>query len=276
MAIKKFKPITPGTRFMTVSSSEDITRNKPERNLLSAIKKTGGRNNAGSISVRHHGGGHKRMYRFIDFKRDKDGVPARVASIEYDPNRSTRIALVVYKDGEKRYIVAPNGLKVNDEVMSGSNAEIQIGNCLPLKDIPLGMNIHNIELKEHCGGKLVRSAGGSAELMAKESGFAHIKLPSGEVRLIPLGCRATIGQLSNLEHSNLTVGKAGRSRWLGIRPTVRGVAMNPVDHPHGGGEGKAPQGNPHPVSPWGMPTKGYKTRSKRKDSWYIIKPRKKK
>ncbi len=276
MAIKKFKPITPGTRFMTVSTSDDITRNKPERNLLSAIKKTGGRNNAGSISVRHHGGGHKRMYRFIDFKRDKDGVPARVASIEYDPNRSTRIALVVYKDGEKKYIVAPNGLKVNDEVMSGSNAEIQIGNCLPLKDIPLGMNIHNIELKEHCGGKLVRSAGGSAELMAKESGFAHIKLPSGEVRLIPLGCRATIGQLSNLEHSNLTVGKAGRSRWLGIRPTVRGVAMNPVDHPHGGGEGKAPQGNPHPVSPWGMPTKGYKTRSKRKDSWYIVKPRKKK
>ncbi|MBN2190336.1 MAG: 50S ribosomal protein L2 [Candidatus Aureabacteria bacterium] len=276
MAIKKFRPITPGTRFMTVSSSEDITKKKPERNLLSAIKKTGGRNNAGSISVRHHGGGHKRMYRFIDFKRDKDGVPARVASIEYDPNRSTRIALVVYKDGEKRYIVAPNGLKVNDEVMSGPNAEIQIGNCLPLKEIPLGMNIHNIELKEHCGGKLVRSAGGSAELMAKESGFAHIKLPSGEVRLIPLGCRATIGQLSNLEHSNLTIGKAGRSRWLGIRPTVRGVAMNPVDHPHGGGEGKAPQGNPHPVSPWGMPTKGYKTRSKRKDSWYIVKPRKKK
>ncbi|MDD5645133.1 MAG: 50S ribosomal protein L2 [bacterium] len=276
MAIKKFRPITPGTRFMTVSASDDITRKKPERSLLSAVKKTGGRNNTGSISVRHHGGGHKRMYRFIDFKRDKDGVPAKVVSIEYDPNRSTRIALVVYKDGEKRYIVAPNGLKVNDEVMSGPNAEIQIGNCLSLKDIPLGMNIHNIELKEHCGGKLVRSAGGSAELMAKESGFAHIKLPSGEVRLIPLSCRATIGQLSNIEHSNLTIGKAGRSRWLGIRPTVRGVAMNPVDHPHGGGEGKAPQGNPHPVSPWGMPTKGYKTRSKRKDSWYIVKPRKKK
>ena len=276
MAVKKFRPITPGRRFMTVSSDEGLSKKKPERGLLTGVKKTGGRNNTGRITVRHHGGGRRRMFRLIDFKRDKDGILAKVSAIEYDPNRSTRIALVVYKDGEKRYIIAPTGLKVNDEVMSGPKAEIQVGNCLPLVNIPPGMMVHNIELRKSCGGKLVRSAGGSAQLMAKEGGFAHVKLPSGEVRLIPVECRATIGRLGNVEHSNITIGKAGRSRWLGIRPTVRGVAMNPVDHPHGGGEGKAPQGAPHPVTPWGKPTKGYKTRSKRKDSWYIIKPRKKK
>ncbi|MCM8798884.1 MAG: 50S ribosomal protein L2, partial [Candidatus Omnitrophica bacterium] len=247
----------------------------PEPSLIEILKKSGGRNNLGQITSRHIGGGHKRYYRRIDFKRDKINIPAVVEAIEYDPNRSARIALLKYEDGEKRYILAPLGIKVGERLVSGPEAEIKPGNALPLRNIPVGTMIHNIELVKGKGGKLVRSAGGSAQIMAKEGKFAHIKLPSGEIRLISLDCFATVGQLGNLDHKNVSLGKAGRTRWLGRRPHVRGLAMNPVDHPHGGGEGKTGQGNPHPVTPWGKPTKGYKTRKRNKYSdRYIIKRRK--
>ncbi|MGQ9496866.1 MAG: 50S ribosomal protein L2 [Desulfotomaculales bacterium] len=274
MAIKKYRPTSPGRRFMTVADYKALTATEPEKSLLSPLRKTGGRNNQGRITVRHRGGGHKRLYRSIDFKRDKDGVPARVASIEYDPNRSARIALLHYADGEKRYILAPAGLEVGQTVVSGPDADIKPGNTLPLKHIPTGTLIHNLELRPGQGGKVVRSAGAAAQLMAKEGKFAHVRLPSGEVRLFPVDCRATIGQVGNVEHENITVGKAGRKRWLGIRPTVRGVVMNPVDHPHGGGEGRSPIGR-HPVTPWGKPALGVKTRKKNKPSDRLIVQRRK-
>jgi len=274
VGIKAYKPTTPVRRFQTVSTFEEITRDYPERSLLLPLKKTGGRNNWGRITSRHRGGGHKRRYRIIDFKRDKWNIPAKVASIEYDPNRTAYIALLHYADGEKRYILAPVGLKVGDTVMAGPGADIKPGNALPLKDIPLGTVIHNIELKEGKGGQLVRSAGTLARILAKENGYAQVKLASGEVRLIPLNCMATIGQVSNVDHENISIGKAGRSRWLGRRPRVRGVAMNPIDHPHGGGEGRT-SGGRHPCTPWGKPTKGYKTRKKKAYSnKYILKRRK--
>jgi large subunit ribosomal protein L2 len=269
MAIKKVKPTSPARRFQEYSAFDDITRKKPEKSLLKATKKSGGRNNQGRITCRHRGGGHKRHYRVIDFKRDKTGVPAKVAAIEYDPNRSARIALLHYADGEKRYILAPVNLKVGDTVESGPEADIQPGNALPLSNIPLGTQIHNIELKVGKGGQVVRSAGTSAQLMAKEDRYALIKMPSGEVRMVLLKCKATIGQLGNVEHENTGLGKAGRKRWLGKRPRVRGVAMNPVDHPMGGGEGRS-SGGRHPCSPWGWPTKGYRTRKKRKLSDRLI------
>ncbi len=276
MAIKKFVPTSPGRRFMTVRTFDEITTNEPEKSLLEPLKKKAGRNNEGRISVRHQGGGHKRKYRIIDFKRDKEGIPAKVASVEYDPNRSANIALLHYADGEKRYILAPVGISVGTEIIAGEGADIKPGNALRLKNIPAGTLIHNIELKVGKGGQLVRSAGGSAQLMAKEGKYAHVRLPSGEVRLISQECKATIGQVGNLEHENITIGKAGRSRWLGKRPTVRGVVMNPVDHPHGGGEGKAPIGRKSPVTPWGKPTLGYKTRKKNKKSdQFIVKRRNK-
>jgi large subunit ribosomal protein L2 len=276
MAIKKFVPTSPGRRFMTVSTFEEITKKEPEKALLEPLKKKAGRNAAGRITVRHHGGGHKQQYRIIDFKREKDGIPAVVAAIEYDPNRSARIALLHYADGEKRYILAPLGLKVGTKISSGPGSEIRPGNTLQLLNIPVGTLVHNIEMIPGKGGQLVRSAGGVAQLMAKEGKYCHIKLPSGEVRLVPSGCKATIGQVGNVDHENITIGKAGRSRWLGIRPTVRGSAMNPVDHPHGGGEGKAPIGRTGPVTPWGKPTLGYKTRPKKKKSdIFIVKKRKK-
>ncbi len=275
MAIKKFKPVSPGRRFMTVSTFEDVTGKEPEKSLLVPLKKSGGRNRQGRMTSRHRGGGHKRMYRIIDFRRDKDGIPAKVVSIEYDPNRSARIALLHYMDGEKRYILAPVGLKVGDVLDSGSAADIKIGNSVALKDIPLGTMIHNIELYPGGGGQLVRSAGAAAQLMAKEGAYAHIRLPSGEVRLVHARCRATIGQVGNVEHENITLGKAGRARWKGIRPHVRGVVMNPVDHPHGGGEGKSPAGR-HPVTPWGKLTLGAKTRKKKASDRLIIKRRTKK
>lgn len=274
MAIKKYKPTSPGRRYFTGSTFEDVTTDQPEKSLLAPLKKSSGRNSYGRITVRHRGGGHKRRYRLIDFKRDKDDIKARVASIEYDPNRSARIALLHYVDGEKRYILAPLGLQVGQTVMSGFGAEIRPGNALPLRQIPVGTFVHNIELQEGHGAQLVRSAGVAAQLSAKEGKFGHIRLPSGEVRLIPLDCKATIGQVGNIEHENITVGKAGRQRWLGRRPSVRGSAMNPVDHPHGGGEGKAPIGMPGPVTPWGKPTLGYKTRKKKKQSdRYIVRSR---
>lgn len=274
MAIKKFRPTSPAKRHMTVSSFEEVTKLTPEKSLLTTLKSNAGRNSDGRITVRHRGGGVKRKYRIIDFKRNKDGVPARVAGIEYDPNRSANIALLHYADGEKRYIIAPNGLKDGDMVMSGPDADIKVGNALPLRNIPLGTVIHNIELTPGKGGQLVRSAGNSAQLMAKEGQYAHVRLPSGEVRLILLTCKATIGQVGNLDHENITIGKAGRKRHMGFRPTVRGSVMNPVDHPHGGGEGRAPIGRPSPVTPWGKPTLGYKTRKKSKKSdKYIIKRR---
>jgi large subunit ribosomal protein L2 len=277
MAVKKFVPTSPGRRFMTVRTFEEITTTEPEKSLLEPLKKKAGRNATGRITVRHQGGGHKRKYRIIDFKRDKEGVPAKVATIEYDPNRSANIALLHYVDGEKRYILAPVGVTVGTEILSGEGADIKPGNAMPLKAIPVGTLIHNIELKVGKGGQLVRSAGASAQLMAKEGKYAHVRLPSGEVRLIAQECKATIGQVGNLEHENITIGKAGRSRWLGKRPTVRGVVMNPVDHPHGGGEGKAPIGRKSPVTPWGKPTLGYKTRQKNKKSdQYIVKRRNKK
>lgn len=274
MPIKTYKPISPGRRAMTALTFEEITKKKPERSLLLPLTSTGGRNTRGKMTVRHKGGGHKRAYRVIDFKRDKYGIPARIAAIEYDPNRSARIALLNYMDGEKRYILAPDGLHVGDTVVSGPNADIRVGNALPLFQIPPGTLIHNIELKMGKGAQLVRSAGGSAQLMAKEGEYAQVKVSSGEIRLIHAGCMATIGQVGNIDHENVSIGKAGRSRWLGIRPTVRGVAMNPVDHPHGGGEGKSGQGNPHPVSPWGVPTKGYKTRKNKATDKYVLKRRK--
>jgi large subunit ribosomal protein L2 len=270
MAVKKFVPTSPGKRFMTVSDFKEITTDTPEKSLLEPLKKQAGRNNLGRITVRHQGGGHKRQYRKIDFKRNKDGIPAKVATIEYDPNRSGRIALLHYADGEKRYIVAPVGVKVGDTIHSGPQAEIKPGNALPIRNIPVGTYIHNIELKVGKGAQIVRSAGASAQLMAKEGKYANIRLPSGEVRLVFQDCRATVGQVGNVEHENLTIGKAGRSRWLGKRPTVRGVVMNPVDHPHGGGEGKAPIGRKSPVTPWGVPTLGKKTRQKNKKSSAMI------
>lgn len=274
--IKKFKPTSPGRRSMTISTFDEITTDQPEKSLTVGIKGKGGRNSQGRITVRHQGGGNKRKYRIIDFRRKKIEIPAKVASIEYDPNRSARIALLKYYDGEKRYILCPENLKVGDVVISGKEADIKVGNTKPLKDIPTGTLIHNIELNPGQGGKLVRSAGTTAQLMAKEGNYAHIKLPSGEVRLINLECRATIGQVGNLTHENLSYGKAGKSRWLGIRPTVRGVAMNPVDHPMGGGEGKS-SGGRHPCSPTGVLAKGYRTRKKHKLSdKYIVKKRTKK
>ena len=274
MPVKKFRPITPSLRFKTVSSFEEITKDTPEKSLVEPNKKSGGRNNRGRITSRRRGGGHRRQYRRIDFKRDKVGVPAIVHSIEYDPNRSARIALLHYADGEKRYILAPIGLRVGDEVASGADAEIRPGNALPLSNIPLGSNVHNVELKPGKGGQIGRSAGAEIQVMAKEGNFATLRLPSGERRLVLVSCYATIGQVGNLEHENVVVGKAGRTRWLGKRPKVRGVAMNPIDHPHGGGEGRATGGR-HPVTPWGQPTKGYKTRKKKNKSDQMIIQRRK-
>ena len=274
MGVKSFKPATPSLRWTNTQSFEEITKTSPEKALVATLKRSGGRNNQGRIASRHIGGGHKRKYRIIDFKRDKTEIPARVAAIEYDPNRNARIALLHYKDGEKRYVIAPAELKVNDTVMSGAKAEIAAGNTLPLKDIPVGMTIHNIELFKGRGAQLVRSAGAQAIIMAKEGEHAHVKLPSGEVRLVSVDCMATIGQVSNHEFENLSLGKAGRNRWLGRRSKVRGVAMNPVDHPMGGGEGKS-SGGRHPCSPEGLLAKGLKTRRKGKPSDYILKPRKK-
>lgn len=274
MAIKKFKPTSPGRRHMTMSSFEEITKKEPEKSLLEPLKSSGGRSTEGRMAVRHRGGGHKRKYRLIDFKRNKDGIPAKVEGIEYDPNRSANIALLSYADGEKRYILAPKNLKVGDFVESGTGADIKLGNSLPLRNIPVGTIIHNIELKPGKGGQMARSAGASAQLMAKEGRYGHIKLPSGEVRLVLLDCRATIGQIGNIEHENISIGKAGRSRWLGKRPHVRGVATNPVDHPHGGGEGRTPVGR-HPLTPWGKSAHGVKTRKKKKPSdKYIVRKRK--
>jgi len=275
MAIKKYKPTSPARRHMSVSAFEEITKKTPEKSLVISLTSKAGRNLQGRITVRHRGGGAKRKYRIIDFKRNKDGIPAKVAAIEYDPNRSANIALLHYADGEKRYIISPLGLKVGDTVVSGPDADIKVGNALPLKNIPVGTVIHNIELTAGKGGQLVRAAGNSAQLMAKEGDFAQVRLPSGEVRLIRAECKATIGQVGNVDHENITIGKAGRKRHMGIRPTVRGSVMNPVDHPHGGGEGRAPIGRPTPVTPWGKPTLGYKTRKKNKESdKYIIKRRK--
>lgn len=273
MAIKRVNPTSSGRRFQTYASFEELTKKDPEKGLLKIIKQSGGRNNNGRITNRWRGGGHKRYYRIIDFKRDKDNIPAKVAAIEYDPNRSARIALLHYADGEKRYILAPLNLRVGDPVMSGEKADIKPGNALPLSSIPLGTHIHNIELKLGKGGQIVRSAGTFAQLMAKEDKYALVKLPSGEVRMVLLKCKATIGQLGNVEHENLSDGKAGRSRWKGRRPRVRGVAMNPVDHPMGGGEGRS-SGGRHPCSPWGVPTKGYRTRKNKQTNRYIVKRRK--
>ena len=275
MGIKTYKPTTPGLRQRSVLDFGEITQNKPEKSLLRPLRKTGGRNNHGHVTLRFRGGGHRRAYRIIDFKRTKDGIPAVVASIEYDPNRSSNIALLNYRDGEKRYIIASLGLKVGDELMSGDKAEIRVGNSLSLKNIPLGTLVHNIELVAGKGGQMARGAGTYAQLVAKESSYAQLKLPSGEVRLVRQECRATIGQVGNVDHENVSIGKAGRSRWLGRRPHVRGVVMNPVDHPMGGGEGKS-SGGRHPCSPWGKPAKGGKTRRKKKSDDYIVTKRKKK
>ncbi len=272
MAIKKFKPTSPGRRFATQLVREEVTRVEPEKSLLEPLKKTGGRNAHGRITSRHKGGGHKRQYRIIDFKREKLDIPARVASVEYDPNRSANIALLFYADGEKRYILAPKGIQVGDEVMSSDKADIRPGNTLPLENMPLGTHVHNVEMKIGGGGQMVRSAGTYAQLMAKESGYATLKLPSGEMRRVHLKCRATVGEVGNEQHENVSLGKAGRSRWLGKRPRVRGVAMNPVDHPMGGGEGKS-SGGRHPVSPWGMPTKGYRTRRRKPSDRFIVRRR---
>lgn len=270
MGIKKYKPTSPARRFMSVSTFEEITKTEPEKSLLAPLTSKGGRNSYGRVTVRHQGGGHKRRYRIIDFKRDKDGVPARVASIEYDPNRTARIALLHYVDGEKRYIVAPNKLSVGDMIVSGPDADIKIGNALPLANIPTGTFVHNVELKPGKGAQMVRSAGAQAQLIAKEGKYATLRLPSGEVRMVSLRCKATIGQVGNLDHENISIGKAGRSRWLGIRPSVRGTVMNPVDHPHGGGEGKNKTSGRNPVTPWGKPTRGAKTRDKKKNSSKLI------
>ena len=270
MAVKKFRPTTPSRREMTMASFEEITTNSPEKSLLVSLKKTGGRNAQGKITVRHHGGGAKRKYRIIDFKRNKDGIPARVATIEYDPNRTANIALLHYADGEKRYILAPVGLEVGTTVLSGPTADIKPGNAMALKDMPVGTVIHNIELKPGKGAQLVRSAGVSAQLMAKEGKKALLRLPSGEMRFVSIDCKATIGQVGNIEHGNVVIGKAGRKRHMGIRPTVRGSVMNPCDHPHGGGEGRTSIGRPSPVTPWGKPALGYKTRKKNKASDKLI------
>jgi large subunit ribosomal protein L2 len=270
MAIKKYKPTSPGRRFVTTPAFDEITKIEPEKSLTGPIKRKGGRNNNGRITTRHQGGGHKRLYRIIDFKRDKDGVPGKVSSIEYDPNRSCRIALIVYADGDKRYILAPNKLAVGDTVEAGPESDIKIGSALPLANIPVGTVVHNVEMNIGGGGQIARSAGTSAQIMAKEGDYAVLRLPSGEMRMIHVRCRATVGEIGNSEHENLTVGKAGRSRWRGIRPGVRGTCMNPVDHPHGGGEGSTPPGR-NPVTPWGVPTLGHKTRKAKKPSnKYII------
>jgi len=274
MAIRKFKPVTPGTRWMSVAAFDEVTKTRPEKSLIEALRKSGGRNNTGRVTSRHRGGGHKRFYRLIDFKRNKFGMDAKVSAIEYDPNRSARIALLQYADGERRYIIAPDGVKAGDVLRSGPDAEIKAGNALPLAGIPAGTFVHNVEMRPGKGAQIARSAGMSVQLMAKEGKFAQLRLPSGEVRNVPAECLATIGTVGNADHENISVGKAGRSRWLGIRPQSRGVVMNPVDHPHGGGEGKSPQGNPHPVSPWGWHTKGKKTRWRKKpSSKYIVKRR---
>ena len=274
MGIKKYKPTSPGRRNMSVNTFDEVTKKEPEKSLLTPLKSKAGRNNYGRITVRHQGGGVKRKYRIIDFKRNKDGVPGKVAGIEYDPNRSSNIALIHYADGEKRYIIAPLKLKVGDTIVSGPEAEITIGNCLPLKNIPVGTLVHNIELKAGKGGQMVRSAGASAQLMAKEGNYATLRLPSGEMRQVRLECRATVGTVGNLDHQNVRIGKAGRKRHMGIRPTVRGSVMNPNDHPHGGGEGRAPVGRSGPVTPWGKPALGYKTRKKNKTSdKYIVRRR---
>ncbi len=275
MAIKKFKPTTPAQRYKTVTAFSELSTKRPEKSLLEPLKRTGGRNNRGRITMRRMGGGHKRRYRVIDFKRDKLGIPAKVTSIEYDPNRSAFISLLAYRDGEKRYILAPHGLKVGDEVVSGPDADIHNGNALPIEKIPTGLFVHNIELVRGRGGQMARSAGSYAQLMAKEGNHALLRLPSGEIRMVRRECYATIGQVSNLDHENISMGKAGRSRWLGRRPKVRGVAMNPIDHPLGGGEGRS-SGGRHPVTPWGKPTKGYKTRRKKHSDKYIVHKRKKK
>ncbi|MDD6887866.1 MAG: 50S ribosomal protein L2 [bacterium] len=274
MAIRKINPTTPGQRFMTVSAFEEITKTTPEKSLTTDLRSKAGRNNSGTITVRHQGGGARRKYRIIDFKRNKDGVPAKVASIEYDPNRSANIALLHYADGEKRYIIAPLGLTVGETIVSGDGADIKVGNALALRNIPVGTMIHCIELKPGKGAQLVRSAGNAAQLMAKEGKYAQVRLPSGEVRLIPISAKATIGQVGNIDHANIQLGKAGRKRHMGIRPTVRGSVMNPCDHPHGGGEGKSPIGRPGPVTPWGKPALGYKTRKKKNPSnKYIVRRR---
>lgn len=276
MGIKKFKPTSPGVRQMTVSTFEEITKKSPEKSLLTTLNKNSGRNAHGRITVRHRGGGAKRKYRIIDFKRNKDGIPGKVAAIEYDPNRTANIALINYVDGEKRYIIAPNGLKVGTMIESGIGADIKVGNTLPLKNIPVGTTVHNIEMKAGKGGQLARSAGSYAQLMAKEGNYAQLRLPSGEFRLVRIECRATIGEVGNNDHELIKIGKAGRKRHLGIRPTVRGSVMNPNDHPHGGGEGRTPIGRPSPVTPWGKPTLGFKTRKKNKKSdKYIVRRRKK-
>ena len=274
MAVKAFKPTSPGRRFQTVSDFAEITKSTPEKSLLAPLKKTGGRNSNGRITARHIGGGHKRRYRIIDFKRDKRDIPARVASIEYDPNRSSRIALLNYMDGEKRYIIAPFDLKVGAEIQSGEKAEISIGNALPIKNIPVGTLVHNVELKIGKGGQLIRTAGASCQIAAKENKYAHIKMPSGELRLIHVECYATIGQVGNADHKHISIGKAGRKRWLGKRPKVRGVVMNPVDHPMGGGEGRS-SGGRHPCTPWGKPTKGYRTRKNKSTDKFIVRRRRK-
>ncbi|HEX9830364.1 MAG TPA: 50S ribosomal protein L2 [Thermodesulfobacteriota bacterium] len=273
MGVKKYNPKTPGTRFKTSLDFSEITTDRPYKPLVEPLRKRGGRNSQGRISVRHRGGGHKNFYRVIDFKRDKFNIPAKVATIEYDPNRSARIALLNYADGEKRYIIAADGLTVGSTVISGENVDIVTGNALPLRNIPLGTQIHNIELKPGGGGKILRAAGASAQVLAKEGHYAQLKLSSGEIRLVHLNCMATIGRVGNPEHELVVIGKAGRNRHIGRRPSVRGVAMNPVDHPHGGGEGKAPQGNPHPVSPWGWITIGYKTRKNKRTDKFIVKRR---
>ena len=274
MPLKIYSPTTSGRRFMTGADFSEITTSKPEKSLLKPLKRTGGRNSQGRMTARHRGGGHKRRYRIIDFKRDKHSVPAKVVSIEYDPNRTARIALLQYVDGEKRYILAPLGIRVGDVLSSGTDAEVKVGNAMPLSHVPLGMQVHNLELVPGKGAQMVRSAGGSASVISREGKFARVRLPSGEIRLFRVDCMATIGQLGNLEHEGITIGKAGRSRWMGRRPKVRGVAMNPVDHPHGGGEGKS-SGGRHPSTPWGKPTKGYKTRKKNKaSSKYIVVKRK--
>lgn len=275
MAVKKYKPVTPGQRGMTGYSFDEITKTEPERSLIMPLRKTGGRNLYGRITVRHQGGGHKRFLRIIDFKRDKLSIPARVAAIEYDPNRTARLALLHYADGEKRYILAPVGLKVGDSVVSGPTADIRPGNSLPISSIPVGTLVHNIEVKKGKGGQLVRSAGTAAQLLAKEGEYAQIRMPSGEVRLVLQTCYATIGQVGNLDHSNIKLGKAGRKIHLGVRPTVRGTAMSPRDHPHGGGEGRQPVGMPGPKSPWGKPTRGYKTRKNKQTDKFIVKRRSK-
>jgi large subunit ribosomal protein L2 len=275
MGIRRHKPTTPTLRYQTVSTFEEVTKTRPEKRLTAPLKSKGGRNCYGRVTMRFRGGGHKRKYRIIDFKRDKFGIPATVASIEYDPNRSARIALLNYADGEKRYILAPAGLNVGDKVVSGPDSEIRVGNTLPLKNIPLGTDVHNVELVPGKGGQLARGAGTLVQIAAKEGKYAHLKLPSGEVRLARQECLATIGQVGNADHENITIGKAGRSRWLGRRPHVRGVAMNPIDHPMGGGEGKS-SGGRHPCTPWGVPTKGYKTRKRKLSDKYIVRKRKKK